>query len=107
MIIQLIKDKTGLVLHMDIDLYIDFVYHGFFRLDDIEERFAEYQSMAEEAAKDLATDEIVLFAIYAFDDESQRLLYANFMIRKLTVDHYARVCERLSGFCRLFCVGNG
>ena len=92
---------------MDIDLYIDFVYHGFYRLDDIEERFAEYQSKAEEAAKDLGPDEIVLFAIYAFDDKSQNLLYANFMIRKLDIGHYARVCERLSGFCRLFCVGNG
>ena len=35
---------------MDIDLYIDFVYHGFYRLDDIEERFNEYSLMAQEAA---------------------------------------------------------
>ena len=89
---------------MDIDLYIDFVYHGFYRLDDIEERFNEYSLMAQEAAADLAEDEIILFAIYAFDEETQRFLYANFMMRKLKLDHYARVCERLSKFCRLFCV---
>ena len=91
---------------MDIDLYIDFVYHGFYRLDDIEERFNDYLSMAEEAAGSLADDEVILFAIYAFDEVSQRFLYANFMLRKLKIDHYARVCERLSRFCRLFCVGN-
>ena len=92
---------------MDIDLYIDFVYHGFYRLDDIEERFGEYKLLAEEAAASLAPDEVILFAIYAFDADTQRFIYANFMLRKLKLDHYARVCERLSKFCRLFCIGNG
>lgn len=92
---------------MDIDLYIDFIYHGFYRLDYIEERFAEYESIAQQAADSLASDEVLLFAIYAFDAETQQFLYANFMLRKLKLDHYARVCERLSKFCRLFCIGNG
>ena len=92
---------------MDIDLYIDFIYHGFYRLDDIEERFDEYEAMAEDAAKDLNDDEVILFAIYAFDEDSQRFIYANFMLKRLKLDHYARVCERLSKFCRLFCIGNG
>lgn len=92
---------------MDIDLYIDFVYHGFYRLDDIEERFDEYHAMAVEASEHLADDEIILFAIYAFDEETERFIYANFMLRKLRSEDYARVCERLSKFCRLFCVGNG
>ncbi|EWM53384.1 hypothetical protein [Ruminococcus flavefaciens] len=92
---------------MDIDLYIDFIYHGFYRLDDIEERFDEYEAMAEDAAKDLNDDEVILFAIYAFDEDTQRFIYANFMLKRLKLDHYARVCERLSKFCRLFCIGNG
>ncbi len=92
---------------MDIDLYIDFVYHGFYRLDDIEERFSEYQSMAEEAAKDISDDEVILFAIYGFDENTEDFIYANFMLRKLDMKQYARVCERLSKYCRLFCVGNG
>lgn len=92
---------------MDIDLYIDFVYHGFYRLDDIEERFDEYKSMAEEAAKDIGDNEVILFAIYAFDENTQDFIYANFMLRRLDLEHYARVCERLSKFCRLFCIGNG
>lgn len=92
---------------MDIDLYIDFVYHGFYRLPYIEERFEEYRSMAEEAAKELAPDEVLLYAIYAFDEKTQRFIYANFMLRRLSLEHYARVCERLSKFCRLFCIGNG
>ena len=92
---------------MDIDLYIDFIYHGFYRLDDIEERFDEYEAMAEDAAKDLNDDEVILFAIYAFDEDTQRFIYANFMLKRLKLEHYARVCERLSKFCRLFCIGNG
>lgn len=94
------------MLFMDIDLYIDFVYHGFYRLEDIEERFEEYRSMAENAAKDISDDEVILYAVYAFDDKTQRFLYANFMIKKLKLEHYQRVCQRLSSFCRLFCTGN-
>ncbi len=92
---------------MDIDLYIDFVYHGFYRLDDIEERFDEYRSMAIERSSDLEDDEVILFAIYGFEEETERFIYANFMLRRLKRDQYARVCERLSKLCRLFCIGNG
>jgi hypothetical protein len=92
---------------MDIDLYIDFIYHGFYPLDVIEERFDEYHAAAAEAAVGLADDEVILYAIYAFEEDTQRFIYANFMIRKLKLDEYARVCERLSKFCRLFCIGNG
>ncbi|HNZ98326.1 hypothetical protein [Ruminococcus sp.] len=94
-------------MDFDIDLYIDFIYHGFYRLEDIEERFDEYREMAEEAAKDLGDDEVILYAIYAFDPDTQKFIYANFMLKRLTLEHYARVCERLSKFCRLFCIGNG
>ena len=89
---------------MDIDLYIDFIYHGFYKLEDIEERFEEYHSMATEASSELADDEVILFAIYAFDEETEQFIYANFMLQKLKLEHYARVCQRLSKFCRLFCV---
>jgi hypothetical protein len=92
---------------MDIDLYIDFVYHGFYRLDDIEERFDEYRLMAEEQADSLKDDEVILFAIYGFEEETERFIYANFILRRIKLDHYARVCERLSKRCRLFCIGNG
>ena len=92
---------------MDIDLYIDFIYHGFYPLDVIEERFDEYHAAAVEAAEGLGDDEVILYAIYAFEEDTQRFIYANFMIRKLKLDEYARVCERLSKFCRLFCIGNG
>ena len=92
---------------MDIDLYIDRVYHGFYPITAIEERFEEYRLIAEEAAKDISDDEVVLYAIYAFDYKTQRFIYANFMIKKLKLEHYARVCRRLSPFCRLFCIWNG
>ena len=92
---------------MDIDLYIDSVYHGFYSLADIESRFEEYRCIAEEAAKDISDDEVILYALYAFDDNTQRFLYANFMIKKLKLMHYADVCSKLSHFCRLFCTGNG
>lgn len=92
---------------MDIDLYIDFIYHGFYRLDDIEDRFKEYHSAAVEAARELADNEVILYAIYGFEENGEKLIYANFMIRRLKLDHYARVCEQLSKYCRLFCIGNG
>lgn len=92
---------------MDIDLYIDFVYHGFYTLDYIEERFDEYHAAAQEAAKGLADDEVILYAIYAFDENSQRFLYANFMTMKLKLEQYTKACEKLSKHCRLFCIRNG
>lgn len=91
---------------MDIDLYIDFVYHGFYKLEDIESRFEDYRSAALEAASQLSEDEVILFAIYGFDELTQRLLYANFMKRKLSAEEYRKVCEKLSRSCRLFCVWN-
>lgn len=92
---------------MDIDLYIDFVYHGFYRLPYIEEKFSEFQLLAEEASGDLGADEVILFAIYGFDEKTQNFIYANFMIKRLRLEQYAKVCSALSKTCRLFCVGNG
>ena len=92
---------------MDIDLYIDFVYHGFYRLSYIEDRFKEYEIMAEAASKELDENEVILYAIYGFDEKTQDFIYANFMVKKLKIEHYAKVCSALSKTCRLFCIGNG
>lgn len=92
---------------MDIDLYIDFVYHGFYRLSYIEDKFKEYEVMAESASSELEANEVILYAIYGFDEKTHNFIYANFMIKKLKVEQYAKVCSALSKTCRLFCVGNG
>lgn len=102
------KNKKELcIMDFDIDLYIDSVYRGFYRLWDIEERFEEYHEMAVEAAKDIGENEVILYAIYSYDVDTQRLIYANFMLLRLSMERYAYACERLSKFCRLFCIGNG
>ena len=41
------------------------------------------------------------------NEKTHNFIYANFMIKKLKVEQYAKVCSALSKTCRLFCVGNG
>ncbi len=91
---------------MDIDLYIETVYHGFFPLEDILERYNEYYYQALETAKLLDWDEVVLYAIFAYNVETQGFVAADFMCLRMTYKRYVMLCSKISKNCRVFCLRN-
>ena len=55
---------------MDIDLYINSVYHGFHPIEVIENYRFEYFLKAVKKAYTIDWDEVVLYAIYSYDAET-------------------------------------
>ena len=91
---------------MDIDLYINSVYFGFFPLDKIMEYRDEYYEKAREEARKLDWDEVILYAIYAYDSSTQGFVSADFMCIRMTFSRYVLLCSRISKNCRVFCLKN-
>ncbi|NLT09389.1 MAG: hypothetical protein GXY08_07795, partial [Ruminococcus sp.] len=58
---------------MDIELYINSKFQGFFPLHVIEERFDNARAQAEAMLPEIEWDDVVLYAILAYDEESQAL----------------------------------
>lgn len=90
----------------DIDLYIESSYAGFFPLDQIEERFSEYEQAAAELSRMIDWDEVILYAIYSYDQELQSILSADFMLLRMSYETYRSLYLKLSKNCRLFFVRN-
>ncbi|MCQ2469729.1 MAG: hypothetical protein MJ100_07970 [Ruminococcus sp.] len=91
---------------MDIDLYIETVYHGFYPLYEIYERFIDYYWQAVETAKLLDWDEVVLYAIFAYNRETQGFVAADFMCLRMPYSRYVALCSKISKNCRVFCLRN-
>lgn len=90
----------------DIDLYLNSVYCGFQCLDKIQELFEEYRNEAIEMAEIIDWDEIVLFAIFGYDNETEAFISADFMKIRMNYDRYVRLVDKLSDNCRFFFVRN-
>lgn len=84
------------------NLYFDMQFCGFHPFDDIEEHLAEYQQKAEELAKIIDWDEVVLYAIFLYDSESHACISADFMLLRLDYSRYLRLCKKISPDCRLY-----
>lgn len=93
-------------METDIDVYFNSIYCGFQDIDKIEEYFEEYYMDALELAEIIDWDEIVLFAIFDYDGESQALISADFMKIRMNYDRYTELENKLSKDCRLFFVRN-
>ena len=91
---------------MDIDLYIDSVYHGFHPIETIEEFRQEYHDKAAEKARMIDWDEVVLYAIYSYDTNTQGFISAEFMCLRMNFERYSMLCSKISKNCRLFCLKN-
>ena len=89
---------------MDIDLYIDRVYHGFYPITAIEERFEEYRCLAEELSADIDDEDVIVYAIFSYDTESERILSLELMTERVAYDDYVRSYQSFSGYCRAFFV---
>ena len=87
---------------MDIDLYIDSVYSGFFTIKDIEKRIQEFRKLAEEAIKDANDDEIIVYAVFKYEKNSEKMVYANLMTEKITYQEYVGICKSDKDYRRYF-----
>lgn len=91
---------------MEIDLYYNSVYCGFQPLDTIMEIQHEYYEEACRRAKHIDWDEIMLYAIFSYNDEDQGFISADFMMIRLTYKRYKELCGKISRTCRVFFVRN-
>ncbi len=87
---------------MDVDLFLDTRYCGFYPISRIEEYFAAYEEKAESYVSQLDWDEVLLYAIYAYDKETQGIISADFMLLRMPYARYVRLCAEISENCRLF-----
>jgi hypothetical protein len=92
---------------MDVDLYIDSVYHGFYPMEYIEERFSEYKQLAEEAVDEIEDDEVIVYAVFKYERDSEKILYANLMTVKMTYQEYTEICLEDKEYRRYFFLKRG
>ncbi len=86
----------------DIDLYMNTKYCGFYPLGTIEEYFDEYSRKADEMARFIDWDEIILYAILAYDHYTGGILSADFMLLRMPFKRYAELGRIVSEDCRMF-----
>ena len=90
---------------MNIDLYFNSIYCGFTTIEKIEEHYEEYRLAAIAKAEGIDWNEIILYAIYAYDPKTGGMISADFMLLRMPYSRYAELCSKLSGYCRLFFTG--
>lgn len=91
---------------MDIDLYYNSVYSGFYPLDYIIRIYNEYYAEAVDLAQKIDWDEVVLYAIFSYDESTQGFVSADFMLLRMTYKRYTELCLKISKNCRLFFIRN-
>ena len=89
---------------MDIDLYVDRVYYGFYPISTIEERFEEQKQLANELAADIDEGEVIVYAIFNYEPDSERIVSLELITERLDYDDYVRSYQSFSGYCRAFFV---
>lgn len=92
---------------MDVDLYIDSVYCGFYPLEYIENRVAEYRQLAEEAAGEIDDGDVIVYAVFKYENDSEKIIYANLMTAKMTYQEYAEICQSDTEYRRYFFIRKG
>lgn len=75
---------------------------GFFSYEYIEERLLEYEIAAEEYCELIQKDEVILYAILAYDPETEECLSADTMLLRMNYSDYLSLVMKLSSDVRLF-----
>ncbi len=90
----------------DIDLYVNMHYRGFYPLEKIGPYFGEYYCKALEYARFIDWDEVILYAIFKYDEDSEALVSVDLMALRMDYSRYVSLTENLSPACRLYIVQN-
>lgn len=89
-------------MRRDIDIYINSRHCGFFDISGVEEYLTEYEKNAFEMAKKVSWNYIVLYAFFEYDNNSEAILSADFMLLEMPFEEYASLAERLCESSRFF-----
>ncbi|MDD6060637.1 MAG: hypothetical protein PUB97_09710 [Ruminococcus sp.] len=89
----------------NVELFLNSSYNGFTTISKIEKYLEEYRTAAVSQSDEIEWNEVILYAVLAYDTETGRMDSADFMLLRMPYNRYAELCERLSGFCRLFFAG--
>lgn len=89
-----------------IDLYFNSGFAGSWPMQNIELYFDEYYNSASDLAEDIDWDEVVLYAIYCYDEADTSLISADFMLLRMSYKRYVKLCQKVSRNCRLFIIRN-
>ena len=79
---------------------------GYYPIDEVITRFKEARSKAENAASMIDYDEVIMYAIAAFEPESHKLLSVEFMCYRMLYSRYCQLCSKIWENCRVFFVRN-
>lgn len=79
---------------MDIELYIDSSYCGFYPIEIIKSYTIEYHLKARHMCENLSSDSVVIYAIFSYDPKDQRFCSANFMTLTADYDKYVQLCSK-------------
>ena len=87
---------------MDIDLYIDSSYCGFYPASVIEDFFEDYKQEAAGLLDEIEDDEVILYAVYTYSSDSEKIISANFVCYRMNYLDLVDSCQSLSDYYRLF-----
>lgn len=86
----------------EINLYEDSHYMGFYPVDYADIFFEQYEEYAYGLAEQLDHDSVVLFAVYEYYPDDQRVYSADFMMYTMPYDLYVELSSALMNTSRLF-----
>ncbi len=89
-------------MNTDIELYVNSELQGFYPINVIEKYFSIAEQTAEETIRSIEWDQIVLYAIFAYDPKTGAILSANMMCICLTKEEFQKLYPKFPKSCRLF-----
>lgn len=85
-----------------VDIYRNSHYCGFTDIESLNEQFLKFEKNAEKILDYIDWDEIVLYAVYKYDNKSNSLISADFMMLRMNKEKYINLEKKISPYCRLF-----
>jgi len=74
-------------------------------IDTVDEQLIAFRHRADTLRSYIDWDEIILYAIYSYDDDNA-LVSADFMLVRMTYEKYVRFISTINQNCRPFFIGN-
>ncbi len=90
---------------MDIDIYVDSVYNGFFPVLIMEDLLNDHRAECASKAENIGEDDVLVYAVFSYEPDSQKIISLNLVCLVMPYSDYVGfVAEQNSGdtFKRFF-----
>lgn len=77
-----------------VDIYRNSHYCGFTDIESLNEQFLKFEKNAEKILDYIDWDEIVLYAVYKYDNKSNSLISADFMMLRMNKEKYINLAKK-------------